>query len=61
MDGVTYQSWENPNAQDMSDIKVYMTLPTITDGVIENFVYEEFDSPSNVFIGNFLQHSLIDI
>ena len=45
-------SIENIEAQELSDVKIYMAKGTnVADGVIENFVYEESDSPSIVFIG----------
>ena len=52
VDGETYLSDENIEAQDLSDVKIYMAKGTnIADGVIENFLYEESDSPSIGFIG----------
>lgn len=58
VDGVTYLSTEINNPVEKSNIEIYMgkTWGAIIapDAVIENFIYEDYDTPSIEYIGKYL-------
>ena len=53
LDGVTYESRENLEAGELTDVKIYISEPLfpLPDATLENFMYEDFDEPSTVYIG----------
>ena len=58
MDGVTYESRENLEAGELTDVKIYISEPLfpLPDATLENFMYEDFDEPSTVYIGKDVKH-----
>lgn len=58
MDGVTYESRENLEAGELTDVKIYISEPLfpLPDATLENFMYEDFDEPSTVYIGKDVIH-----
>ena len=58
MDGVTYESRENLEAGELTDVKIYISEPLfpLPDATLENFMYEDFDEPSTVYIGKNVIH-----
>ena len=60
MDGVTYESRENLEAGELTDVKIYISEPLfpLPDATLENFIYEDFDEPSTVYIGKDVVHFL---
>ena len=42
---------ENDKAQDQSNIDIMFAKNNVPDGVVENLVYEDYDTPSIEYIG----------